>query len=321
MVNIIKIWPYASAVLSLYIIKRYFAGGVCQHEPDLTDKVIIVTGGTTGIGKEVATVLAERGARVIICSRDEVRGTKVCFEILKSTGNPNIYFFYLDLNSFSSIREFSRAIHERFDAIYALVNNAGVFYHPFVQTEDDFDVTFQTNYLGPFLLTHLLLNIIRASGNGRIVNVSSEAHRYLHILNPRYVDELGTRSNNRFIAYAASKACLQLFTYKLSQTLSDCGVTANDANPGNVKTQILDGYFKTYHPLLLKLQTPLRWLLIKTPRQGAQTILHLLLSPDLQDTTGKYFTDCKECDPCPLTRNQELAEQLWIRSLAWINKK
>ncbi|XP_050548784.1 retinol dehydrogenase 12-like [Daktulosphaira vitifoliae] len=116
MVNILKkFWPYyiTSTSIVLYLIKRYFVGGVCKCTTNLTGKVVIVTGATKGIGKEVASVLAERGAHIIIASRDIIRGPEVCFEILKLTGNPNISFYYLDFTSFKSVQDFSRIIHNR----------------------------------------------------------------------------------------------------------------------------------------------------------------------------------------------------------------
>ncbi|XP_025410309.1 retinol dehydrogenase 13-like [Sipha flava] len=318
MINCIKLIPYAtSVVVGLYLIKRYFAGGVCKCNTDLTGKTVIVTGGATGIGKEVALALAKKGAKVVITCRNQFERLS-----LEDKWLLNLEYLYLDLKSFNSIREFSQVIHDRFDSIYALVNNAAVFYQNFHWTEDDFESTFQTNYLGPFLLTHLLLDLIHASPDGgRIVNVTCEAHRYVRGLKPIYAN-LGYLSHSRFAAYAESKACLQLFSHKLSLSLTGTSVTVNDANPGNVRTALWKLYFnETYHPFLLKLYMPLHWLLSKSPVEGAQTPLHLVLSPDLRGVTGKYFSDCVERDPSPLCVNSKIAEGLWIQSLAWVNHR
>lgn len=159
------------------------------------------------------------GAEVILAVRDIKQGFIVQKEIISITNNPNIHVRFIDLNSFDSIQEFSNNILEEFEEIFALVNNAAVFYYPHELTEDQFDVTLQTNYLGPFVLTHYLLPGLKTSDHARIINVTSEAHRYA---SEKHLKEILTDQKaprNNFVSYGATKLALLLFTKELSKKL------------------------------------------------------------------------------------------------------
>ncbi|RZF47526.1 hypothetical protein LSTR_LSTR009062 [Laodelphax striatellus] len=277
-----------------YSSRKYFAGGVCRCDTDLSGKTVIVTGGNSGIGKSTAAILASRGAVVIIACR-----------------NPSV-----GREALEDIKNISRSINN----IYALINNAGVFYCPFQVTVDGYEVTFQTNYLGPFLLTNQLLKAGLLSAGSRVVNVSSEAHRYVTDSNvivhdvQRAADV--SRDLDQLIRYGQSKLCLNLLTLHLATLYKD--ILWFSVNPGNVDTQVLRNFplTKTVFWTLLAVVRPL---LVKTPSEGAQTSVHAVLYKDCAKLSGSYLSDCKPAAPSELSLNKELAEKLYRATLEWCN--
>lgn len=181
----------------------------------LLGKTVIITGANTGIGKETARDLAWRKARVILACRDITKGLKAAAEIIESTGNENVEVKKLDLASFKSIKAFAEEVLMEEEKIDILINNAG-YLGPYAKTEDDLETTLQVNYLGPFLLTHLLLDKIKASSSSRIINVSSVQHRYGKI---NFDDLQGEKKYSRFTAYNQSKLALVMFTRLLAEKL------------------------------------------------------------------------------------------------------
>src|SRR5437764_4442373 len=144
---------------------------------EMAGKVVVITGGNTGIGKEAAVGLAGLGAHVVITSRNEERGRSARQEIAERSGNDSVEVMSLDLASFTSIRSFAADVLDRFDHLDVLVNNAGLILYRRAETQDGFEETFGVNHLGPFLLTDLLLERLRASAPARVVVVSSAAHK------------------------------------------------------------------------------------------------------------------------------------------------
>ncbi|KAK5647672.1 hypothetical protein RI129_002564 [Pyrocoelia pectoralis] len=305
-------WKYLTgAVLTsslLYVLKKYFAGGVCRCTRLLDRQVVIITGATSGIGKALAFLLAARGATIILACRDVTKATIVKTEIIEQY--PVLVFVKeLDLNSFSSIVKFAHNINDEFKYVYALVNNAGVFYHPQQLTEDHFDVTFQTNYLGPFVLTHCLLKSLTRSPNSRIVNVVSEAHRILQIERLINITTSQTLFRPHITAYAASKLALVLFTRHLAEKLTSTKIFVNAVNPGNCETDIFRHFPALSNKWLFALQWIIRVIVVKRPSEGAQTVLHAILTED--PCTGQYLTDCKVEVPSKLAANDTIATQYY----------
>ena len=221
--------------VGLYLLKRYFGGGVCTSKARLDGKTVIITGANTGIGKETAIDLARRGARVILACRSVERGEKAAVEVRERSGNENAEFRQLDLSSLASVRQFSAKILEEEPRIDILINNAGVMMCPYSKTVDGFEMQFGTNHLGHFLLTNLLLDRIKEAPSGRIINVSSMAYRFGKI---NFDDLNSEQSYGEMRAYYQSKLANVLFTRSLAKHLEGTNVTANCLHPGAVTTEL-----------------------------------------------------------------------------------
>ncbi|XP_046401445.1 retinol dehydrogenase 12-like isoform X2 [Ischnura elegans] len=297
----------------LYLIKRSFSGGRCRCTENLTGKVIIITGANSGIGRATALELARRGAHLVLACRDLCEGERTKDWLSTASGNKSISTLQLDLNSFGSIEQFVKSFKLGYKRLYALVNNAGVFYHPKTLTEDGYDITFQTNYLGPFYLTNLLLDTLIESAPSRIVNVASDGHRLVSKL---HLDDVNFETSyDYFSVYGHSKLCLILFTKKLAGKLCDLGVTVDAVDPGNVETNIFRHFPYLNNPILFAIQKPIRLLVIKTPEEGAQSVIHAVLRPtNSSEDTGKYICNCKEAVPSELACRKDLMEELWEKS-------
>ncbi|CAH2097605.1 unnamed protein product [Euphydryas editha] len=286
--------------------------GVCKCKTELQGKTVLITGGNSGIGLETAKDLARRGARVIIASRNVEKSEEAVKYIRGTTGNNKVEHRYLNLGNKDSVVKFAEDFNKEFDRLDILVNNAGCAGIKRKTTEDGIDLLMQVNYVGPFLLTHLLLDKLIASKPSRIVNVSSLAHR-LTKLNVEDLRKCESISN--LIRYSKTKLCDVLWTRVLAKKLPH-GVTANVLHPGLVKTNI----FEVLHPYLKKVLFIVIDLLFKTPVEGAQTIIHLCVSPNLDNATGGYYMDCKRIEPSKIAQNDDLAEELWVKTLELIKK-
>lgn len=271
----------------------------------MTGKICIVTGANSGIGKATAFGLAQQGAHVVMVCRNEAKGLAAKADIEAQTGNTTIDLLLADLASQKAIRRLAETILERYERIDVLVNNAGVYLGSRSVTEDGYEATFAINHLAYFLLTHLLLDRLKASAPSRIINVSSEAHQS----GKMHFDDLDLASGfNGIKAYAQSKLCNVLFTYSLAKRLEGTGVTVNALHPGVVGTNIGNGsligwFFKLFGPLLL------------SPTKGAGTSLYLATSPDVEGVMGKYFIKKKAQQSSALSYDEEVAERLWAISL------
>jgi retinol dehydrogenase 13 len=204
-------------------------GGHYKKVNTIAGKVAIITGANSGIGKETAVDLAKRGGKVYIACRDIKRGEDALKEIKERSNSDNVHFLQLDLASLDSVREFSRKFHEVEDQLHILVNNAGIMACPKGKTKDGFELQLGTNHLGHFLLTNLLLDLLKSSAPSRIVVVSS----VLHILGRIKKDDLmSEKFYQRWLVYGKSKLANILFTHELAKRLQGSGVTANSLHPG-----------------------------------------------------------------------------------------
>ena len=237
-------WPYNGYVLlgtvtagiSLWMARRYFAGGVCRSKAMLDGKTVIITGGNTGIGKETAIDLAKRNARIIVACRSQEKGKKAEVDIRRESGSSDVHFHQMDLSSFQSIRKFAKEVLSEESRIDILINNAGVMYCPFGKTEDGFETQFGVNHLGHFLLTNLLLDKIKQAPEGRIVVVSSIGHTFASKLD---LDTINSEAHySPYDAYHESKLANVLFTKALAKRLVGTNVTANSLHPGGVNTEL-----------------------------------------------------------------------------------
>ena len=227
---------------AFYVIRGYFAGGVCRSKALLDGKTVIITGANTGIGKETAIDLAKRNARVILACRSVEKGEKAAVEVRKRSESDNVVFQQLDLASLTSVRQFAARILEEEPRLDILINNAGVIGPQHMKTEDGFEMQFGVNHLGHFLLTNLLLDRLKEVPSARIVTVSSNAYKNARI---DFDDLNSEKSYYMFRTYCNSKLANILFTHSLSECLKGTNVTANVLHPGAVRTDISRHVFQS----------------------------------------------------------------------------
>ncbi len=275
--------------------------------PDMTGKTVVITGGNSGIGLETAVALARAGANTVITARDEGRGTAAVTDIRSRSGSSDVGLVVFDLGSLASVRDGAAQIIERCPRIDVLINNAGLVLTERQETVDGYETTFAVNHLGPFLLTELLLDRIKASAPARIVNVSSTAHSTAR----RGLDFADLQSNNGYRAmqvYGSSKLANIYFTTELARRLAGTGVTANCLHPGTVATGYgRDGDTKGFLAFGLSLIRPF----LMTPEKGAQTSVYLASSPEVADVSGEYFVKCKARTPSKAAQDREAPGRLW----------
>ena len=274
------------------------------------DATVIITGGNAGIGKETAVGLARAGMNVVITSRNLERGNAALEEIRSRSGSDAVEVMSLDLADFRSIRGFADdflASHERLDV---LVNNAGLVLTSRTETVNGFETTFAVNHLGPFLLTQLLLDRIRASTPARIVVVSSHAHKGAR----KGLDFDDLQSEQRyggFGVYGKTKLANIYFTRELARRLDGTGVTANALHPGFVASRFgRDGDIGWMGTIGMPLARPFAI----SPEKGARPSIYLASSPEVADVTGGYFYKCKPSTPTSVARDDEAARRLWAVS-------
>ena len=303
------------AVFHMYVLKpNYFAGCVCTSKARLDGKTAIVTGSNTGIGKETVVDLARRGARVIMACRSLKRGEAAKKDVVERTGSNNVIVKHLDLASVRSIRAFAEDINKNEARLDILVNNAAVMYlEKFTKTEDGFELIMGVNHLGHFLLTNLLLDLLKKSAPSRVIVVSSRSHR--EILKRLTGTKLGVNYEKMTsdilyegnLAYEESKLANVLFIRELARRLKGTGVTANSLHPGYISTELqnpLPGWIKYTFRALTNI-------IGKTIEEGAQTQIYLAVSEEVEGVTGLHFADCKENEPSKNAQNDVEAKKLW----------
>lgn len=288
---------------------------------DATGLTAIVTGGSSGIGTETVRVLALRGARVIMPARNMESGHRVKEVILKDNPNAKVDVMELDLSSLNSVQRFAASFKSLDRPLNILINNAGIMGCPFELSKDGVELQFATNHLGHFLLTNLLLDKLKETAKetgieGRIINVASEAHRRTYQEGIR-LDKINDQSGFKpFKAYGQSKLANILHANELARRLQEEGanVTANSLHPGVISTNIIR-YMK-----VLALPVALMNFMLKSIPQGAATTCYLALHPDVKETRGKYFADCKEANSSSHAKDSDLARGLWDLSEILVSK-
>ena len=304
----IAIFVVFYGVFHAYILRPYIAGGVCTSKAKLHGKTVIITGANTGIGKETAFDLARRGARVIMACRNLEKAEKSLKEIVQKSGNNNVVAKRLNLASLESIRDFAADINQNEPRLDVLINNAGVMaVQTFTKTEDGFETQMGVNHLGHFLLTNLLLDLLKRSAPSRVVVVSSLAHWFSTKTGLNFENMNGEISYDAYDAYGQSKLANILFTRELARRLEGTGVTANSLHPGAVATEL-----GRHLPYFLQVTVgPIYPFFTKTSEQGAQTNIHLAVAEELNGVSGLYFADCKERIPAETAQDDQAAKKLW----------
>ena len=276
--------------------------------PDMQGKTVVITGGNSGIGFETASALAVMGARVLVTARNADKGRAAVAALAQRTGGEGrCQLVVFDLADLSSVRRGAAEILDVAPRLDVLVNNAGVVLSERVETVDGLEATFATNHLGPFLLTHLLLERIRASAPSRIVTVASSAHAGAR--HGILFDDL--QSERRYAGmrvYGQSKLANILFTLELARRLEGSGVTANSLHPGTVRTGYgADGDARGLLAFGLKISSPF----FLSPAKGARTSVYLSSSPEVAGVSGKYFVKCRPKEPRRWAQDPEAARRLW----------
>jgi retinol dehydrogenase-14 len=264
---------------------------------------VLITGGTSGIGRATVAGLAAMGARLAITGRDRERAEQAAREIRHASGT-QVHVFTADLASQSEVRRLADEVRETFPCLDVLINNAGGYWNTRHVTADGLEHTFALNHLAPFLLTNLLLDRLRRSEAARVVTVSSGAHSSGRI---DWDDLQGERSYSGARSYSQSKLANVLFTYELARKLHGSSVTANAVHPGVVRTS-----FGAEDPAgLQRLFTPLMRPFMRGPARGAATSIHVASSRDLEHVTGRYFVNGRPKRSSKRSYDEAAAARLW----------
>lgn len=269
-------------------------------------RVSIVTGANSGIGFAVATGLAKMGWQVALVCRDKGRGEAAVSDIRKATGNNHLELMLADLSSLQSVRKLAADFIASHDRLDLLMNNAGVLFGKRTPTPDGLETTFTVNYLSHFLLTNLLLDLLKKSAPSRIVNVSSDSH-FSGKMN--FNDLQQEKRYSALKAYSQSKLAQILFTHELSKRLEGTRVTVNSVHPGAVRTHWADegGAFG----IGVRIARPF----FASPEKGARTPLYVATSPEVEGVSGKFFSKMKERQSSKESYDDAEAKRLWDESM------
>jgi retinol dehydrogenase-12 len=271
----------------------------------LDGKVVIITGANTGIGKETARDLAKRGAKVIMACRDIEKAKKAINDLKQENKDSKLEIMSLDLSSLASVRKFAEDIYKQESKIDILINNAGVMMCPKSKTEDGFEMQFQVNYLGHFLLTLLLINLLKKSSNPKIINVSALLH---HIAVIDFNDINLDNNYSPLLSYARSKLAQILFTSELSRRLSETKINVYCLHPGIIETELVrhrdkDSFSSKFMRFLFN---PI------DAELGSQTTLYCALEDKLNTESGHYYSNCRRIRYMTSNATDDVsAKRLW----------
>jgi NAD(P)-dependent dehydrogenase (short-subunit alcohol dehydrogenase family) len=260
----------------------------------MKNKTCLITGANSGIGLETARGLAKQGAQVVMVCRNAEKGEIARQDIISSTGNDQIDLMITDLSSLAGVRTLAEQVNNRYQQLHILIHNAGLMSKRREVSADGYEMQFAVHHLAVFLLTDLLLDLLKKSAPARIINVSSMMHKMgkINFDDLQCENKFGTYS-----AYGQSKLAMIHYTYDLSEKLRGSGVTINALHPGAVATNIgFPGWMN---------------ILLKSPEKGASTPLYLATSPDLEGVSGKYFNSCKEAKTSSASYDREEGKRLW----------
>jgi retinol dehydrogenase-14 len=275
-----------------------------KHGGGMGEKVCLITGATSGIGRATAMGLANMGASAVMVGRDRGRGEAALAEIKEKSGNASVDLMLADLSSQEEIRRLADEFKEAHPRLDVLINDAGLFRSKRITTADGMEMTFAVNHLASFFLTNLLLDVLKASAPSRIVNVSSGDHTNGTI---DFDDLQGEKGYKGAKAYSQSKLANVLFTYELARRLEGTGVTANCLHPGaGVRTNFGSGVSGVFGFMVRALRP-----LMISPEKGAETSIYLASSPEVEGLSGRYFVKKAEARSSDMSYDERLARRLW----------
>jgi NAD(P)-dependent dehydrogenase (short-subunit alcohol dehydrogenase family) len=272
-------------------------------QANMKGKVVLITGGNSGIGKATAIGLAKMGAAVVILARNKARGLEAVEDIKKQSGNPNIELLVGDLSLQKSVRRAAAEFIKKHKRLDVLINNGGVFIPNRTETAEGIETTFATNYLSHFLLTHLLLDLLKKSAPSRIINVAS-LHQGVHL---DFDDLMLKKSYSVMKAVGPTKLGLVLFTKTLAKKLEGTGVTVNSLHPGLTNSNLLNNV----NPFLRFFMH----LISSSPEKGARTSIFLASSPAVEGVTGEFFNNRKIAKTVDQANDVQAEKKLWDESL------
>jgi len=278
----------------------------------MKDKIVLITGATSGVGKETARELLKQGAQVVMLVRNTRKAEQVRDQFLKDNASAKVSIIECDLASLQSVRNAAGQIKKDFSKIDILINNAGAIYSRRLESKDGYELSFAMNHLGHYLLTTEILDIITATKDSRIINVSSEAHRMGKL---DFDDLMADKKYRAFKVYGDAKLANIYFTYELARRLEGTGTTVNALHPGVVRTHFGNDFtglwrlgFLMYKPFSL------------SPVKGAITSIYLASSDDVKTITGKYFKKKKAIRSSGISYDKDIAERLWSVSEKLVNQ-
>jgi retinol dehydrogenase-14 len=278
-----------------------------EYKSSLAGKTVLVTGATSGIGWEASVTFARLGARLIMIGRDAVKTAQRVEELRQRSGSRTVDSLLCDFSVQAQIRRLAEEFRTRYEKLHVLVNNAGTVFTKRTLTVDGIESKFAVNYLGPFLLTNLLLDVLKASAPARVINVSSSGH-YSGTMD---FNDLGFEHGYQIMrAYGRSKLAAVLFTRELAKRLQGANVTVNVLHPGAVATSIWDRAPVFTRPIF----SLAKRLFMISPEAGAETIVYLASSPEVEGKTGLYFENNRPKVPSRLAQDDAVARRLWDES-------
>jgi NAD(P)-dependent dehydrogenase (short-subunit alcohol dehydrogenase family) len=265
-------------------------------------KTVLITGANSGIGFATATALARMGARILLVCRDAGRGADALTAVADVATEVAPKLLLADLSSLQQVRSLAADLHRQFPKIDVLINNAAGMFSERGQTVDGIERTIATNHLAPFLLTNLLIGLLKAGGGGRIINVAAESP--LKTLD--FSNLQGERRYGFLDAYFRSKLATIIFSVDLARRLEGSGVTVNSMSPGPTRTRFGDNMtgLPALFPLVLKRLFP-------GPETGARTLVYLASSAEVEGVSGKFFLRQRARKAKPVTSDREVAARLW----------
>lgn len=267
------------------------------------NKTCVITGCNSGIGKFTAIELAKRGYEIIMLVRDSEKSRTAYTEIKEASGSESVQMVYTDLARLDSIKTAAEELKRDLAKIDLLINNAGVFKRKEEQSPDGFELTIAVNYIAPFYLTQLLLPLVEAAEESRIINVSSELYKNGTL----YLDNrFSSTTFDGYKAYADSKLLLVYFTQSLAQRLADTHVTVNALHPGVIGTDV----FREYPNWVSKLLG----LFIPSPQKGAEPSVYLATSAEVSGVSGQYFYKTERKETASVANDEKLAERIWQKT-------
>jgi NAD(P)-dependent dehydrogenase (short-subunit alcohol dehydrogenase family) len=274
------------------------------------EKVIVITGGTSGVGKAVAKELAKMKAKIIVIARNNKLMSEVKEEIIQYSNNTEIEFIQGNLASLESTRLAAEKISKKYPKINVLINNACSFHNKRVETEDGLESTFEVCYLSHFLLVLLLLDNLKAGTPSRIINLTSDIHLFFGLKIKDLQQKKRYRSQK---AYGNAKAAMVLHAFELHKRLKDSGITANAFHPGKVLTNMITENLPKF---LIKMKGK-----HISPEEAAKPLVYLAISDEVADISGKYFRKFDIGKSSKQSLNTHLQEELWKKSLKLIQNK